>query len=623
MKRAGTGAFALRALLAALMLWPLLAVATLSARDVETQALERRVADDPRAALKLSEEWLAQSRASGDKALLLKATRLQVMATATLEETLKLVTAAEQGLVLARELKDAQAECEFLGAKAVAQSSSGKYLDAQPVFDEAIVVAEKAGLMRCATGVMVSKAFVYGLLGRDTDALDLLFKAHQRYVEMGDSVNARVALGAIGNAYTHDRSAREDLMKALSYLEQSILPDAESSSRHELSTTYFNMGVVYQRLKDIPKARLYVQKSMALFRALNDPVGQAFGNYRLGVLAGETGRWDEALAYQDKALPVLIEAGDATMIFNIQRGRAKAFAHLDRRRESLDALAKAEAIRRGIDSTWIEVTYLNGAAEVYARLGDFEKAYRNQVLVRDAEQRSFTEAREKDAAETQTRFEVRQKEAENALLRARELESEARRVALLLAVILLLFVLGGLGLYLYRQGQQNRRFANLAMRDELTGLPNRRSIVEFARNQLRTSRLENSKLCVALIDIDHFKSINDECGHAVGDAVLSAIAAVCAQQLRSNDRLGRYGGEEFLLIMPGSDVSQVPQVFSRLRNAVQQISVAGLPPARKLTFSLGAAEVLGPADDLDKLTKRADDALYRAKVAGRDRYETG
>ena len=75
--------------------------------------------------------------------------------------------------------------------------------------------------------------------------------------------------------------------------------------------------------------------------------------------------------------------------------------------------------------------------------------------------------------------------------------------------------------------------------------------------------------------------------------------------------------------MPGSDVSQVPQVFNRLRNAVQQISVAGLPPARKLTFSLGAAEVLGPADDLDKLTKRADDALYRAKVAGRDRYETG
>jgi hypothetical protein len=136
MKRAGTGAFALRALLAALLLWPLLAVATLSARDVETQALERRVADDPRAALKLSEEWLAQSRASGDKALLLKATRLQVMATATLEETLKLVTAAEQGLVLARELKDAQAECEFSAPRRW-HSRHGKYLDAQPVFDEA------------------------------------------------------------------------------------------------------------------------------------------------------------------------------------------------------------------------------------------------------------------------------------------------------------------------------------------------------------------------------------------------------------------------------------------------------------------------------------------------------
>jgi diguanylate cyclase (GGDEF)-like protein len=163
----------------------------------------------------------------------------------------------------------------------------------------------------------------------------------------------------------------------------------------------------------------------------------------------------------------------------------------------------------------------------------------------------------------------------------------------------------------------------LALRDDLTGLPNRRSIVEFARVQLRTSRLENSKLCLALIDVDEFKSINDECGHAVGDAVLSAIAAVCAQQMRSNDKLGRYGGEEFLLIMPGSDLSQVPHVFARLRNAIQQVQVAGLPPSRKLTFSMGATEVTGPADDLDKLTKRADDALYRAKQGGRDRYELG
>ena len=330
---------------------PAMADAALSARDLDTQSLENKVTDDPHAASRESEAMLADAVKRSDKALQLRALRLMVMATNQLEETFKLGKLATDGLALARELRDAQAECEFLSAKASTLASEGKYLDAQPVFDEAILVAEKAGLVRAATTVMVAKAFVYGLLGRDTDSLDMLFKAHQRYVELGDTQSARSTMSAIGNAYTHDRASREDLLKALSYHQQSIPPDAEKSNRHELATVYFNMAVVYQRLKDLPKARLYVQKSIALYRSLNDPIGEAFGNYRLGVLAGDSGKWAEALDYQDKAMPVLTRAGDATMIFNVQSARAKAFANLDRRRDSLDALAKADAIRSRIDST--------------------------------------------------------------------------------------------------------------------------------------------------------------------------------------------------------------------------------------------------------------------------------
>ena len=154
-------------------------------------------------------------------------------------------------------------------------------------------------------------------------------------------------------------------------------------------------------------------------------------------------------------------------------------------------------------------------------------------------------------------------------------------------------------------------------------MPDLHPDLDVARAQLRVSRMDNARMCLALIDIDHFKTINDACGHAVGDAVLSAFAKVCEQQMRSNDRLGRYGGEEFLLIMPGSDLAQVPQVFTRLRNAIQQIDVPGLLPGSTLTFSLGAVDAVGSVDDLDRLMKRADDALYRAKQGGRDRYELG
>ena len=202
-------------------------------------------------------------------------------------------------------------------------------------------------------------------------------------------------------------------------------------------------------------------------------------------------------------------------------------------------------------------------------------------------------AREKDAAEVQTRFEVKQKEAENALLRARERETDARNLALLLALVLLLFVLGGLGLFLFRQGQQNRRFSSLAMRDDLTGLPNRRSILEFARVQLRASRMGDVRMCLALIDIDHFKIINDECGHAVGDAVLSAFAEMCSQHLRSNDKLGRYGGEEFLLIMPGSELAQIP-----LDRAIREAGDAGVPVVRRDPASASAQALRSLAETL-------------------------
>lgn len=614
--------FARGAMFATWLLTAFASQAALNNRDLETQSLEIMVADDPHTALKESANWIEKGGKAGDKMLILKGMRLMVMATNALEESQKLAAQAEQGLTLAREMKSAGAECEFLTAKASALASAGKYLDALTVFDEAMQVAEKAGQDRALAGVMTSKAFVYGLLGRDPESLDLLFKAHKSYLDMGDDRSARSTLSAIGNAYSHTGASREDLLKALNYHEQSIEPDAEKSSRHDLSTVYFNIGVVYQRLKDFPKATLYIQKSMALLRALKDLVGEAFCNHRLALLAGEIGRWDEALAYEDKALPILMGAGDTTMIFNVQRNRSKIFAHLNRRRESMESLAQADAIRSSINSTSIEVKYLNTAAEVYALLGDFEKAYRMRLQAREAEQKNFVEAHNKESTEMQMRFDVTQKEAENALLRAHERASEARRLALILAVILLLLVLGGLCWFLFRQGQQKRRFASLAMRDDLTGLPNRRSIIEFAQAQLRAVRVDKHTFCIALVDIDHFKTINDEHGHAVGDAVLAAFATVCAQQLRNVDRLGRYGGEEFMLVMPGSVVEQVPQVFARLRVAVQQIRVEGLPADCQVTFSMGATAA-SETDDLDMLTKRADDALYRAKHDGRDRYELG
>jgi len=160
------------------------------------------------------------------------------------------------------------------------------------------------------------------------------------------------------------------------------------------------------------------------------------------------------------------------------------------------------------------------------------------------------------------------------------------------------------------------------MRDELTGAPNRRSILEFAAAALHARRGDKDSLCLALIDIDHFKTVNDTFGHDVGDAVLKAFFASCLRQLRSTDRLGRFGGEEFLLVMPGTFRGQVAAIHERLRRGLCGITVPGLPAHRAITFSMGVAELTGTCS-LDELIKQADEALYRAKQAGRDRLMFG
>lgn len=594
--------------------------AALSTADIETQNFERAVADDPRAALNQSKIWLQEAVKRGDTALQLRGQRQLVMAISALEESTQLAQSAEEGLSLARKLADPQAICEFLSAKATAMASAGKHAEALPLLDEAAAVALNANLKRAQIGVVVTRAYTLSLIGKDTDALELLSSAHQSYVDLDDVESARSTLSTIGNSYRREGANRADLLRALGYMQQAIFPNAERSRRHSLATDYYNMALIYDQLKDFDNAKLFLEKSIALSKALNDPIGIAFSNTRLGNLAAENGAWEVALSYADAALPELKRAGDSTMVFSVQRQRAKALANLGRRKESLDALREAEKLREGVP--WKNAVYLRTSADVYSKLGDFEKAYNFQVEFQKADATSQLQAREKDALNAQVKFELKQKEAENALLRARGKESDAKRWVLALAVGLLLLTLSGLGYFLYRQSQENRRYATLALRDDLTALPNRRSILQFAHAQLKLGHENQQTFCLALIDIDHFKSINDNYGHAIGDAVLTAFAITCKQTLRTDDRIGRYGGEEFLLILPNFFLPDIPAFFEQLRIAVQQIRVLGLPATYVLAFSMGVVET-DSKTSVDGLIKRADDALYKAKNGGRDRFKIG
>lgn len=152
----------------------------------------------------------------------------------------------------------------------------------------------------------------------------------------------------------------------------------------------------------------------------------------------------------------------------------------------------------------------------------------------------------------------------------------------------------------------------LAQTDHLTGVANRRCVTIFLEQAIVKAQASGLPLGIALLDIDHFKSVNDRYGHMAGDQVIRRVAMDASRELRSDDMIGRFGGEEFVIVFPHATADISMRVAERVRNAVE---AGDLNPS--VTISIGVAE-WASNETCDSLLRRADEALYAAKRAGRN-----
>jgi diguanylate cyclase (GGDEF)-like protein len=204
-------------------------------------------------------------------------------------------------------------------------------------------------------------------------------------------------------------------------------------------------------------------------------------------------------------------------------------------------------------------------------------------------------------------------------------KAHARRTTLLLflgTLALLVSVLWWLVAGLRRQlAAAESRIREMAMTDDLTGLRNRRHILQRLREELARASRNGRALTVAIFDVDHFKRVNDEHGHDAGDEVLRAVGAMATRALRSSDLIARYGGEEFLLVLPETAGPGAAVIAERVRAGVEAMRVDHGGEALAVTISFGLA-IFDPTapkgESGETLIKRADAALYRAKAGGRN-----
>jgi len=264
-------------------------------------------------------------------------------------------------------------------------------------------------------------------------------------------------------------------------------------------------------------------------------------------------------------------------------------------------------------------------ARANAALGKYAGAYIDLTEYARRYEAANDLERSKAAAALRARFETDREIERNAQLK-RELgvsQEQSQRQAQQLrwnAIVVSsgVLVIALLIYFLVANRRYRQQLVKLASQDGLTGLPNRRRTAELATAALAAATATESPLTIAIIDMDHFKIINDRCGHATGDFVLREFARVGREALRHSDVLGRWGGEEFLLVMPGANLEVAQASLERMRTLVFGIQLPASGAGLRVSVSAGLATSFRHGRSLDEMIARADAALYIAKNEGRD-----
>jgi diguanylate cyclase (GGDEF)-like protein len=396
-------------------------------------------------------------------------------------------------------------------------------------------------------------------------------------------------------------------------------------ARQLRSVLLHERGVAQREVDRLDVAADHFRAAVALAREIDDEAGIAAGNTEL---AGVHLRRGEPA----KALPLLQESR------RLLEGRDGGFRMLTIAAYTVDALAQlrrpevagAMALVRRYDTASVPAAHRARVARTlaagHASLGRWAEAYAETQRAEKLLDEGRRAAADVQNLRLQARYAAARRETENAELRHRSEASrlalvaeEAKQRALWATVATLAVLLAGAAGWAWSAIARRRALADLALRDDLTGQPNRRAVSRYAQTQFDRALLRGTPLTLALIDLDHFKSVNDTHGHAGGDAVLRALAAAGAGVLRAQDRLGRWGGEEWMLVLPGLAVDELPAVDERLRRRFAETPAEGIAGAHGTTFSMGAAELGPDTPTLDALIAACDVQLYRAKAAGRNR----
>ncbi|HST82591.1 MAG TPA: GGDEF domain-containing protein [Kineosporiaceae bacterium] len=516
--------------------------------------------------------------------------------------------AIQQAIVLG----DRAREASGLGLLARLLSNSGEYELTAAVCDQAAAILRELDDQPGMCDNMIVQALALHELGLSEEALDALDVAH----EVANRLNDRNLLYWVHNRIAVVLSGMEDFARARDFQQRALVlvegldEDARFCILNNVADNAIGLSKQIRETGDWRAADQLVQDGLghaekALAMAVGrNPYREVLALDNSGMLLAQAGDHDAAQQRLTEALRLAVGNGYHSLELACGFHQATVLLLQDRTQEAIPALEVAlkRAIELSERPTQLQV--LLALSEALERTGRFELALRRhkQFVALERQLRSTVAATRVrmlaqlvDLETARLEAALARNEALQHRARTRELEDENRAL--------------------------ERRTLDLDRRvneDALTRLSNRHHLEAELPRLFAEAYAGARPLALVVLDIDHFKQVNDTFGHAVGDAVLVRLARLMVNYRRTGDLIGRMGGEEFLMALPGLDELAAVDLCQRLRRTIETDDWAEIRPELRVTVSLGVCARTDETD-VDALVERADAAMYRAKRSGRNR----
>lgn len=584
------------------------------------QQLELEIAVDPNLTLEKAKALVTHFEKENNTPLQARALVVVMRCLFYLEQRENMVSTSDKGLQLARQLQDRYLESIFSIGLGLGKIVNQEYIESKRLIKLGFSLAESQGEKALMGEALMALGYLSNELGYYDEALDHYLAANELYLQFGTKINQSESLSAISLAY----GSLGQKQKSIEYQKKSLSMIDPEVDIMDASITYYNLGVTYREINDLVNAKHYMQLALKKSQQINDAVGIAFAEYELSALASEEGNTELALQKTNQVIEIFKTNGLNNMVTLCLMAKARHLAVLGQP-GAFEALKEAKLIIDKNQSTQRQIDYFATLSFVYEKNNNMAKALET---LREKEKKQAELHKKQMQSKTQkiqAGFDFKQKETDNQLLQkdlalqsAKIAEKDSQKLILMLILGFVITVLASIGFLLRTQIRSKERFKNLALYDELTKAPNRRHIMEYARRKQDDHILFSEPVVLAILDIDWFKKVNDQFGHDVGDNVLVKFAQCLQQALRNNDKFGRIGGEEWLVVLPSTQLSKVKMVFNRLQKILAEENFQGLPNDYAITASMGATQIKGKDKSIEDTLKRADKKLYQAKQAGRN-----